>query len=282
MNTPVVLSYVQVESIVSARQNGQEQIEVSLDLGLSTAVIPLQPNGILLPDGQTVTWEQLSEIAKHDTACYAVEDNRIYKIKFFSETFNRAYSLMPTDQAPTMLVAGFPMHRIKGTNPYRDTLSKIKAAKPLSGQVLDTTMGLGYTAVQAAQTAVHVTTIELDPTVVELCRYNPWSQPLFTSPNITRLLGDAYDLVQELEDGRFQRIIHDPPTFSLAGHLYAAEFYEDLYRLLTPKGRLFHYIGNPASKSGANTTRGVVRRLQQAGFKRVVPKAAAFGVLAFK
>ena len=62
---------------------------------------------------------------------------------------------MPTSGAPTLLIAGFPMHRIKNIDPHRDTLNKIKAARP-SGQVLDTSMGLGYTAIQAARTSDHV------------------------------------------------------------------------------------------------------------------------------
>ncbi|MFQ5437062.1 MAG: spermine synthase, partial [Anaerolineae bacterium] len=235
-----------------------------------------------LPDGQTLTWAQIEEIAANELACYRVEDNDIAKIQIFSEAFNRFYSLMPTPAAPTMLISGIPMHRIKNTDPHRDTLSKIKAVAPITGEALDTTMGLGYTAIQAAQTAVHVTTIELDPAVVEICRQNPWSQELFTAPNISRLVGDAADVIEELEDGRFQRIIHDPPTFSLAGHLYSTEFYRGLYRVLAGNGRLFHYIGDPKSKSGAGVTRGVIRRLQEAGFRRVKPRPQAFGVVASK
>jgi uncharacterized protein len=79
----------------------------------------------------------------------------------------------------------------------------------------------------------------------------------------------------------FDAIIHDPPTFALAGQLYGGEMYRNLYRILKPGGHLFHYIGNPDSRYGATTGRGVVARLRQAGF-RVVPKLRAFGVLAVK
>jgi len=282
MEDLTVLSYKQVTPLLKGREEGQMQVESSLDLGISTAVIQLNPDFITLPDGQTLTWTLIEEIQANNTNCFLVQGSGIEKIKFFSETTNRATSLMPTDGAPTMLVAGFPMHRIKGTDPQQDTLSKIKAARPVSGQVLDCTMGLGYTAIQAAKTAVHVTTIELDPAVIDICRLNPWSQALFDNPKITRLIGDAGDVVPGFADGRFNLIIHDPPTFRLAGHLYSSEFYETLYRVLAAKGRLFHYIGNPQSKSGSNVTRGVSRRLQEAGFKRVIPKPGAFGVLALK
>lgn len=282
MNDLVVLSAYQTRPLLPARAQGQTQVESSADLGRTPALFSLSAAGVRLPDNQSLTWEAIEEITANDTACYRIQDDRPHKIKFFSETTNRAYSLMPTASAPTMLVAGFPMHRIKGTDPRQDTLSKIKASGPISGRVLDTTMGLGYTAIEAAKTAVHVTTIELDPTVLDVCRHNPWSHELFTTANITRLIGDAYDVVQTLTDGAFHCILHDPPTFSLAGDLYAADFYRELHRILGSKGRLFHYIGNPDSKSGASVTRGVARRLRAAGFKRVIPKPGAFGVLALK
>ena len=68
--------------------------------------------------------------------------------------------------APTILISGTPMHRIKGSNPHQDTLTKIRAITPLSGRVLDTATGLGYTACQASRLAGRVVTIELDPAVV--------------------------------------------------------------------------------------------------------------------
>lgn len=278
----IVLSHFQAQPLLDTRQQGKETAVTTLDLGLTETAVTLSPNHIILPDSQTLTWDLLQEMVDNELACYLVTDNQIEKIQFFSEQLNRFYSLMPTEGAPTMLISGIPMHRIKGTDPHRDTLSKIQAIAPVTGEVLDTTMGLGYTAIEAAKTAVHVTTIELDPTVTEVCRHNPWSRGLFDNPKITRRIGDAYDEVQEFSDERFSRIIHDPPMFSLAGHLYATEFYRELYRILTPKGRLFHYIGNPDSKSGSNVTRGVVRRLQEAGFRRIKLRPQAFGVVAYK
>ena len=174
------------------------------------------------------------------------------------------------------------MHRIKDTDPLRDTREKIKAARPVTGRVLDTHTGLGYTAIEAARTADHVLTIEIDPTVLEIAAENPWSRDLFHNPKITRRLGDCFDVVDELPDGAFDRVIHDPPAFSLAGHVYSRDFYEELYRVLHRRGRLFHYIGNPDSPSGKSVTQGVVRRLKEAGFSRVDPAPRAFGVVASK
>lgn len=278
----IVLSHFQARPLLAARPGAPTTLLLSLDLNLSQAEVSLTHDHVLLPDGQRLPWDDVASICDHENACYVIEANTPRKIQFFSETLNRAYSLMPTAKAPTMLVAGFPMHRIKDVDPHEDTLNKIKSIQPLTGRVLDTTMGLGYTAIQAARTATEVVTIELDPTVVEVCRLNPWSQALFTSPNISRLIGDAYDVVATLDEGSFSRIIHDPPTFSLAGDLYAADFYAELWRLLTPQGRLFHYVGDPRSRSGSGVTRGVTRRLQEVGFRRVVPRPGAFGVVAYK
>ncbi|MCB8965392.1 MAG: spermine synthase [Ardenticatenaceae bacterium] len=280
---PPILSHYQAHALLQAHANGAAAASVSLDLNLSTSDVTLTPLGVTLPNGRFLTLDQLTEISANENACYLVTpENEVEKIHYFSETHNRFYSLMPTRGAPTMLVSGIPMHRIKDTDPHRDTLSKIKAVSPVTGHVLDTTMGLGYTAIMAAKTAVSVTTIELDPTVVNICQHNPWSQELFTNPKITRLIGDAYDQVDQFPAEHFSRIIHDPPVFSLAGDLYAAEFYQQLYRILKTRGRLFHYIGDPKSKSGSGVTRGVTRRLQEAGFHRVKPYPQAFGVVAYK
>jgi hypothetical protein len=127
-----------------------------------------------------------------------------------------------------------------------------------------------------------VVTVELDPAVLEIARVNPWSKELFDNPAITQHLGDSFDVVEGFEDGSFARILHDPPTFKLAGHLYGGAFYAELYRVLQQGGRLFHYVGDPESRTGHSTTRGVIRRLQEAGFSRVMGRPKAFGVLAYK
>jgi hypothetical protein len=180
------------------------------------------------------------------------------------------------------MISGIPMHRIQGITPDRDTLDKVRTIAPLTGRVLDTATGQGYTAIEAAKTAQQVVTIELDPAVLEIARLNPWSQPLFDNPKIEQRLGDSFDVVQEFEDESFSRILHDPPTFRLAGELYSGECYRRLFRILQRRGRLFHYIGDPNSRSGHRVTRGVVRRLREAGFSRIVRKPGSFGVVAYK
>jgi len=278
----LVLSHIQTRPLLQAREASRHRVEVSPDLGLTTVEVVIEPTGVRFPDGDWLRWEAIEEISASENNCFVVEDGEPRKIQVFSEFTNLLYSLMPTCKAPAMLVSGMPMHRIKGTDPYHDTLEKIRTVKPIVGRVLDTATGLGYTAIEAAKTADHVVTIELDPAALEIARLNPWSRGLFDNPKITQRIGDSYDLIEEFDDQTFTRIIHDPPAFSLAGHLYAGEFYVELHRVLRRGGRLFHYVGNPESKSGGNITRGVIRRLQEAGFSRVVRRPRAFGVLAFK
>ncbi len=278
----VILSHYQAKEVLVAQRNGMGSVNISLDLGLSTTQLLLHPKGLQLPDGKLLIWSVVEEIVKSTSGCYVIEDGSSRAIQYYSELTDRVYSLYPTLGAPTMLVSGIPMHRIKDTDPHQDTLEKIRTIKPVVGQVLDTATGLGYTAIEAARTAEHVTTIELDPTALKVCRHNPWSQELFNNPKITQVIGDSFDVVAEMEAGRFTRVIHDPPTFSLAGDLYSGEFYRELYRVMRNRSLLFHYIGDPESKSGRSITVGVMRRLEQAGFRQVKRAPRAFGVVAVK
>lgn len=268
--------------MLEARERRESIVVASTDLNLTRSEIKLESEAVIFPAGERLAWNSLEEISDNETACYSVENNVARAIKGFSEFSGRVYGLMPTDSAPTMLISGIPMHRIKDTNPYEDTLNKIKAIAPIKGDVLDTTTGLGYTAIQAAKTARHVVTIEIDPTAQEIARQNPWSQDLFDNPKITQVIGDAFDEIENLEAESFSTIIHDPPMFTLAGDLYSLVFYQQAFRVLKHNGKIFHYIGDPESKSGARTTAGVIRRLQEAGFKRVSRAPRAFGVVAHK
>ncbi len=279
---PIVLSYIQAGPLLDARRKGLTSVGTSPDLGRTTVTMALTKEGIIFPGGERLAWSSIEKMHKSEVNCYLVENNTIQPIQVFSEYTNRMCSLLPTKGAPSMLIAGFVMHRIKDTDPMQDTRHKIAAIAPISGRVLDTATGLGYTAIEAARNADEVVTIELDPGAQAMARLNPWSRELFDNPKITQIMGDAYEVVQEFADESFARIIHDPPTFSLAGDLYAGAFYRQLYRVLQRGGRLYHYIGDPDSKASGGVTKGALRRLQEAGFTRVTRKADAYGVVAYK
>jgi predicted methyltransferase len=278
----VLLTCVEAKALVEAKREGKPRAKVSIDLGRSTVEVALEPEGVRLSPHELVRWQWLEEIADAKQACFVLEEEGLRKVQAFSEATNRFYVLMPTERAPTVLNSGIPMHRIKEIDPLGDTRRKIRAIAPVVGAVLDTATGLGYTAIEAAKTATAVTTIELDPAMLDVARLNPWSRELFESPNIEQLLGDTSEEILRFDDASFSRVIHDPPMFSLAGELYSGAFYRQLYRVLKEKGRLFHYVGNLQSKLGRNVARGVTRRLKEAGFSRVVPRRDAFGLVARK
>jgi hypothetical protein len=274
-----IFSYYQTRPLVEP--SAPSTMPLSLDLGLSTVKVTRQQNGWLLPDGQILTFSQIKQINTQETSCFRFVAGKLFKAESFSEYTNLYYSLLPTAKAPSMLISGIPMHRIKGTTPVEDTDRKMQALGAPYGKILDTATGLGYTAIRAAKTAQRVFTVEIDPVVLSICRMNPWSQGLFDNPKITQILGDSWDIAHFFPSASLNAIIHDPPTFNLAGHLYSQSLYETFHRILKQNGRLYHYIGDPDSRSGASIGRGVVDRLIQSGFE-VVPKGSAFGVLAKK
>ncbi|GAC1484821.1 MAG: methyltransferase domain-containing protein [Ktedonobacteraceae bacterium] len=278
----IVLSYVQAEVLLKAKQAASALVEVSPDLGISNVTVEVSDSGVIFSGGERLNWQQIAKIKQSDVNCFAVEGEGMRAIQVFSEATNRMCSLLPTKRTPSMLIAGFTMHRIVGIDPMQDTLKKVATITPLVGRVLDTATGLGYTAIEAAKSAEQVVTIEMDPGAQQIARQNPWSRDLFHNEKIQQLIGNAYEIVPTFEEESFARIIHDPPVFSLAGELYSGVFYRELYRILKRGGRLFHYIGDLNSKSSGTVTRGALKRLQEAGFKKVVRRPEAFGVVAYK
>ncbi|NKB66340.1 MAG: spermine synthase [Candidatus Latescibacteria bacterium] len=278
----IVLSHIQTAPLVECHRQGLPSTTLSPDLGLSTVTATLTPVGVHFPDQPVIAWDCIEEINSHPTCCFAVSHSQLERLQQRSPITGRLCGLWPTAAAPALVIDGTPMHRIKGIDPSEDTRRKLKPLHPLKGPLLDTATGLGYTAIAASQRTGPVFTAELDPCVAELAGRNPWSTGLFDTDRITRLEGDIRLHLPDFAEATFSRILHDPPAFNLAGELYAQTLYDQLHRLLRANGRLFHYIGNPDSPSGQRVTRGVVRRLHQAGFSRVQPRPEAFGVLAYK
>jgi len=283
MPYPIVLSYIQAETLLIAKRQGQTTTTLSPNLGISEVIVQVSQEGVRFPSGESIDWAQVEKIKKADVNCFVVEQNGdIHPIQVFSEATNRMCSLLPTKRTPSMLIAGFTMHRIVDIDPMQDTLKKVATLLPITGRILDTATGLGYTAIEVAKTAEQVVTIELDPGAQEIARLNPWSRGLFDNPRIQQIMGDAYEVVPTFEDASFSAILHDPPVFSLAGELYSGAFYRELHRILKRGGKLFHYIGNLDSKSSGTVVRGALRRLQESGFTRVMKRPEAFGVVAYK
>jgi len=277
-----VFSHFQAKALYDAKQAGRSVVVTSMDLGVHAIEAQIHQEQVSFPDGTLLTWDDIVRIMSDTEACFYLCDSSLHPIRLYSEQSGRSYSLMPCADAPALIIAGFPMHRIKNITPLKAAAAMVDAIQPLRGAVLDTATGLGYTAIAAAATATGVVTVELDPASLQIAQLNPWSAGLFTDPKITRIAGDSAREIEHFSEGRFSAVIHDPPTVSLAGDLYSGLFYRELFRVLKPGGRLFHYIADPESSTGKRLYKGVIRRLYDAGFSNVTQKPHAFGVVAFK
>ncbi len=209
---------------------------------------------------------------------YAIVGNELVPLEIRSR---RYFKLRPLERPghPTLEIDGIHMHQVSKVDPWGDTLLKVSPLRIRNGmKVLDTCMGLGYTAIASLSRGAEVTTVELHEEVIELARWNPWSRELERA-NVIR--GDVKEVVNEFEDESFDRVIHDPPVITMAGELYSREFYAQLFRVLKRGGMLFHYTGNFGRSRGIDLARGVARRLSEVGFK-VRRYREALGVLAIK
>ncbi|MCX8193752.1 MAG: MnmC family methyltransferase [Candidatus Pacearchaeota archaeon] len=204
------------------------------------------------------------------------------KIQFYSEKTKKFYQLFPTSTIPTLKISGVPMHRFVKVDPLKDTLFKIKAAKP-KGIVLDSCTGLGYTAIFSAKKpeVKKVYTFEIDENVLKMAKLNEASKELFENKKIILEIGDVKEKIKQFKDDFFDTIIHDPPTFKLAPELYSENFYKELARVLKPKGRLWHYCPCPGKlKHGEKFKKRVENKLKK--FFKVFYDNASEGFICLK
>ena len=203
------------------------------------------------------------------------------EIKFYDEKTRKFYKLVPTSTWPTVEISGIHMHRIKKVDPKTDSELKIKSLGKIYGIVLDTCTGLGYTAILAARKkdVKKVITIEKDENVIKLAKLNPFSKELFSNPKIELRIADVTQEIKKFKANFFDFIIHDPPRISIAEELYSLAFYQELYRVLKPKGKIFHYVGEPGKLQGKNYLKGILKRLKLAGFVKIKKVKEALGLV---
>ncbi len=259
-------------------------MNVSLDLGLSRCRATLVDGSVDLCGYATLPLSELREI-KPGFIYKVLEGGRVFRVDYFDSSLNRYYKLKPVgeDKPPTLEINGVQMHRVIDTDPWRDAMAKVRELGSLKGRtVLDICTGLGYTAsLEARYGASKVVTVEIDRNVLEIARLNPWSRGL-GEQGIEVINGDILDLLPELKDGSFDRVLHDPPRINVAGELYSRELYREIYRILKPGGVLFHYTGEPSKHGNVSYIKGIKNRLLASGFKRVVWSDRAKGFVAFK
>jgi len=277
----MIISSEQAQQLLEAKKKGLKEIEISLDLNLTKSKVEIQNNQFIFPDNQKLDEPQLKKPIKDNDSCILVRGNSLVKIQLFSEHTNKFYKLVPTKDAPTIEISGIRMHVTKEMTPIEDTKRKIESVMPLNGIVLDTCMGLGYTAILASKYADLVFACEKDENVLEIAQLNPWSKELFDNKKINILNASILNQIKIFKNSMFDAIIHDPPRLSLATELYSLDFYRQIFRVLKKDGKLYHYTGSPGSKNRKiNLAGNVSKRLKQAGFKEI--KKAHYGLTARK
>ncbi len=237
--------------------------KTSLDLGRTWGYVYVEDSHLVLDGYRYNVEELLQEVGEGDI--YILGGGRYGRLAYYRDgLYYRLYAPMPYT-APTIEISGIKMHRVVGITPWRDAYSKVSLLRLRRGdKVLDTCTGLGYTAIHSLHRGAEVVTVEVDRNVLDMAKYNPWSDDLVDIPII---LGDVAEVVGELPRESFDAVIHDPPRFSRAGELYSLDFYKSLARVLRRGGRLVHYVGQPRYKSGVDMAGGVMKRLRRAGFR---------------
>jgi predicted methyltransferase len=276
-----ILTKKEAKKLLITQNPGQFVVLASLDLGLTTEKVKVI-NGKALLRGEEIEVKRLEKL-KEDT-CYVIENGALKSIDFFSEETNIFYKLVPTKDWPIITLSSVPMHRFKTISPKLSAELMVKEISPISGRVLDTCAGLGYTAILCAgkETVNEVITFEIDENVLRIAEHNPYSNELFSNPKIKLFRESVFDGIKKLPSNSFDRVLHDPPTLSFAPNLYSAEFYEELLRVMKPKAILYHYCPNPGKTKGRTYYLTILKKLKEAGFINTKYNEKSSGIRAEK
>jgi uncharacterized protein len=268
----VLLTAETCRALNAARNSGATRLDCSLDLERSTVPVDVSP----------AHWSQ-AEV--HYPYLESFNERSIYfwdGVGFEPVArFGRSLiKLVPTPWgAPTFEIDGIKMLPSAQLSPYLDAQNKVQLIQPRSKVILDCCGGLGYFAAccLSAQSA-QVHSYEKNPDVIWLRSLNPWSPRDDARLHLT--LADITEAIGHLSGQSYDAILHDPPRFGIAGELYSQVFYNELFRVVRRKGRLFHYTGAPNKVArGRDMAAEVLARLRRAGFSG---EKALDGVLAIR
>lgn len=251
-------------AMLTARTAGLGQIDCSLDLGRSVQSVRVGPAQWFVGEEAFPYLERC-----RDRTIYFWDGGSFAPAARFGSALLK---LVPTDWGPpTFEIDGIKMLPTARLSPYEDAARKVALIEPFGKTVLDTCAGLGYFAQWClAGEARRVISYEKNPDVLWLRSLNPWS-PDSGDGRLSLSLGDVSERILDMPDASVDAILHDPPRFGIAGELYSQAFYDQLARVLRPRGRLFHYTGSPNKlTSGRDVPREVVTRLKRAGFETQV------------
>jgi len=267
-----LLTSVEHEKLRAALQTGLSQVECSLDLGRSTAIVEVREDAWFWQD-QSFPYLQ----ACNERTIYYWTGETFQPVSRYTHSLIK---LVPTPWgAPTFEIDGIKMLPTAKVSPFADAERKVGLIQPRGKVILDTCGGLGYFASCCLQgQAKQVLSYEKNPDVIWLRSLNPWSPQVDGVLSLTH--ADITEQVLSMPSDSVDAVLHDPPRFGIAGELYSQVFYNELARVLKRKGRLFHYTGAPNKlTSGRDVPNEVAKRLRNAGF---VAELSGDGVLAVK
>ncbi len=238
---------------------GARSVAPSLDLERSRTTVTVSADGWSWQGGSYPWFDGCRE-----RTIYHWTGSGFEPVQRFS---NALIKLVPTEWgAPTFEIDGIKMLPTAQVSPYADAGRKVELVAPRGKRVLDTCGGLGYFAAWCLQGgAKQVLSFEKNPDVIWLRSLNPWSPQ--ADPRLTLTQGDITLEIAALAAASVDAVLHDPPRFGIAGELYSQVFYDQLARVITRRGRLFHYTGAPNKlTTGRDVPAEIGKRLQHAGF----------------
>ena len=216
---------------------------------------------------------------------YAEKEGVVVRLDLFDGHY---YKLRPYNDGIILEIDGLRMQLVRDfKNPMDYSKEVVTALIPKSPKtdfvVLDSCMGLGYTAIAAAahKSVRMVATCEVSEAVINLAKWNPFSDPVFASDSkIVLVKGSITEIIKTFESEMFSFIIHDPPRLTHAPELYSSEFYKELYRVCKEGGRIFHYVGSVGQGKGRHIDKEVSKRLEACGFRSITYDPRLQGVFA--
>ncbi|MGH1363872.1 MAG: methyltransferase domain-containing protein [Calditrichia bacterium] len=245
-----------------------EHVSLSLDCGKSFRSVSVKDSQIRFND---VSLPVPSLALTNERTILIYKDGEWQKWQRFDEETNKFYKMIFVleGKPPTVEISGIKMHVTMDGHPGLDTERKLRELGKIEGGVVDICCGLGYTAQALASKpgVAHVTVFERDANMLALCRENPWSAGLWNNEKISIHHQSAVDGILTLSDKSCAAILHDPPRFALAPELYEVDFYRECRRILSKRGRIYHYTGNPNQHRKKSLPERTIERLTEAGFR---------------
>ncbi|MEO8314101.1 MAG: SAM-dependent methyltransferase [Pseudomonadota bacterium] len=247
------------QKLCAARDRSEALLTLSLDLGRTTTTVELGSSSWLYQRTRLPYPEGIKE-----RTVYGWNGTGFEAVARFQESLVK---LVPTDWGPpTFEIDGIKMLPTAKVSPFEDAKRKVALIQPRGKRVLDCCGGLGYFAHWCLNDmAAEVHSFEKNESVLWLRGINPWSPR--GNPRLRLQQADITQQIASLPSKSYDAILHDPPRFGTAGELYSQVFYDELARVITKGGLLFHYTGSPNKiTSGRDVPKEVKRRLQKAGF----------------